>query len=83
MDKSRRSAPAFIDSLWASAFRNNERLKRVESAPSKFSEADIQTGSTDSLFRKSPWSGKAEKQAFIAIFLIDSYWREAETQIIN
>jgi hypothetical protein len=39
----------------------------VESALSKFSEADIQTGSTDSLFIKSPASGMAEERTFMAI----------------
>jgi|SRR5450759_1119642 hypothetical protein len=42
---------------------------RVESTLSKFSEADIQTGSTDSLFSKPPGSGMAEEQPVVAIAL--------------
>src|ERR1039457_744685 len=47
-----------------------EFLLCVESALSKFSEADIQTGSTDSLFRKSPASGMAENRLSKETFLI-------------
>jgi hypothetical protein len=39
----------------------------VESALSKFSEADIETGSTDSRFSKPPQSGKADERTLAAI----------------
>jgi hypothetical protein len=45
-------------------------LKWVESALSKFSEADIQAGSTDSLFRKSPASGTQQTMERVILPLI-------------
>ena len=60
------------------AFCNADRRLCVESAPSKFSEADLQTGSTDSLFRKSPASGMAEEQSFPVAPSTVFYWHRAE-----
>jgi hypothetical protein len=58
------------------AFCNADRRLCVESAPSKFSEADLQTGSTDSLFIRSPQSGLAEKRSFLAILLMARSWHD-------
>jgi len=52
-----------------SAIWNCDRPQCVESAPSKFSEADIPASCTDSLFSKPPQSGMAEEQPVVAIAL--------------
>jgi hypothetical protein len=47
----------------------------VESDGSEKLEADIPSGCTDSLFRKSPASGKAEERTF---FMIHPLWLDGD-----